>query len=98
MLLTNGSYQSRELYSPGFLSTICAILNMSHSVAPMGVAFISVRTRFAGLHRPDPNRDSVLLIAPESEVDAKSEEVKESIPPTIKTEPQSEPQVTISDL
>jgi hypothetical protein len=57
MLLTNGGYSSRELYSDGFLSTIAAILNMSHSVAPMGVAFVSVRTRFAGLHRPDPARD-----------------------------------------
>lgn len=65
MLLTNGSYSSRELYSDGFLSTIVAILNMSHSVAPMGVALVSIRTRFAGLHRPDPSRDLMLLSEPE---------------------------------
>jgi len=34
---------------------------MSHATAPMGIAMVTVRTRFAGLHRPDPSRDSILL-------------------------------------
>lgn len=53
MLLTNGAALSRELYSDGFLSTITAIVNMATSKSPMGVAMVSLRTRFAGLHRPD---------------------------------------------
>jgi len=53
MLLTNGSVSGRELYSPGFLSTITAILCMATSDSPMGTALVTVRTRFAGLHRPD---------------------------------------------
>jgi hypothetical protein len=59
MLLTNGAVASRELYSPGFLSTITAIMTMAASTSPMGTALVSVRTRFAGLHRPDvgPIRD-----------------------------------------
>ena len=56
MLLTNGSAVSRELYSPGFLTTITAMINNAIATAQFpvqGVAFVSMRTRFAGLHRPD---------------------------------------------
>jgi hypothetical protein len=52
MLLTNGGVGSRELYSPGFLSTVTCILNMAISKSPMGMAMVTMRTRFAGLHRP----------------------------------------------
>lgn len=54
MLLTNGGASARELYTAGFLTTVTAILNMSASKSPMGVALVTIRTRFAGLHRPDP--------------------------------------------
>lgn len=56
MLLTNGAAISRELYSPGFLTTITAMINnaVATSQFPLqGVSFVTMRTRFAGLHRPD---------------------------------------------
>jgi len=55
MLLTNGSYAGRELYSENFLTTITSIVNQSNTqgeVGLMGLFMVSVRTRFAGLHRP----------------------------------------------
>jgi hypothetical protein len=62
MLLTNGSVAGRELYSPGFLSTVTAIINMATSSSPMGVALVSMRTRFAGLHRPDTGPVSLPMV------------------------------------
>ena len=56
MLLTNGAATSRELYSPGFLTTITAFINNAVATAQFptqGVAMVTMRTRFAGLHRPD---------------------------------------------
>jgi len=53
MLKTNGSATARELYSDNFLSTITGIpYRGDNSRIPMGVAYITVRTRFAGLVRP----------------------------------------------
>jgi len=56
MLLTNGSYAGRELYTDGFLTTITSIINQSNTqgeIGLMGLFMVTVRTRFAGLHRPD---------------------------------------------
>jgi hypothetical protein len=53
MLKTNGSASGRELYSDNFLSTITGIpYRGDNSNVPFGVAYITVRTRFAGLVRP----------------------------------------------
>jgi len=53
MLKTNGSATARELYSDNFLTTITCIPSMGDkSGAPMGVAFVAMKTRFAGLVRP----------------------------------------------
>ena len=62
MLLTNGGATSRELYSPGFLTTITTMLNQAAASAELpviGVAMVSMRTRFAGLHRPDAANVSI---------------------------------------
>lgn len=56
MLLTNGAATSRELYNQGFLTTITTMLNQAVATAEVpviGVAMVTMRTRFAGLHRPD---------------------------------------------
>jgi len=53
MLKTNGSAVARELYSDNFLSTITGIpFRGDNSKVPFGVAYVTVRTRFAGLVRP----------------------------------------------
>jgi len=53
MLKTNGSATARELYLDTFLSTITGIPFMGDKTgAPMGVAFVAMKTRFAGLVRP----------------------------------------------
>jgi hypothetical protein len=53
MLKTNGSSVARELYSDNFLSTITGIpFRGDNSKVPFGVAYVTVRTRFAGLVRP----------------------------------------------
>lgn len=81
MLLTNGGTASRELYSPGFLSTVTCILNMAVSTSPMGMALVTMRTRFAGLHRPDSTdiyRDKRLLAAPQ-EVESEPEDCNDEL-------------------
>lgn len=88
MLQTNGGVAARELYSPGFLSTITAILCMAPSDSPMGTALVTVRTRFAGLHRPDTSalRDQILLSVkgPQDASDASDEDVDRSSSPSKK--------------
>lgn len=74
MLLTNGAATSRELYSPGFLTTITTMLNQALATAELpviGVAMVTMRTRFAGLHRPDvamPVPRSISYRAPQEAV------------------------------
>lgn len=63
MLKTNGSASARELYSDNFLSTITGIpYRGNNSAVPFGVAYVTIRTRFAGLVRPvgaQPQRSQV---------------------------------------
>jgi hypothetical protein len=84
MLKTNGSIAGRELYSDSFLSTVTSIINMAQSSSPMGIALVTLRTRFAGLHRPDSSigpRD-MLELYPAVNVDdeVKKEETLEVLP------------------
>jgi hypothetical protein len=74
MLLTNGAATSRELYSPGFLTTITTMLNQALATAELpvlGVAMVTIRTRFAGLHRPDAAAIplSIKMRVPQEEID-----------------------------
>jgi len=52
MLLTNGSAASREMYANDFLSTLTCLPFQGAGRLPMGIAYITVRTRFAGMHNP----------------------------------------------
>lgn len=53
MLKTNGSATARELYGDNFLSTITGVpFRGDNTRIPLGVAYVTVRTRFAGLVRP----------------------------------------------
>ena len=74
MLKTNGGVSARELYSDSFLSTVTAIINMAQSVAPMGIAMVTMRTRFAGLHRPESSIGPRDMLEKSSSVLKKDEE------------------------
>lgn len=52
MLLTNGSSSSRETYAGDFLSTITVLPYQAYVNMPMGIFYVTMRTRFAGLHNP----------------------------------------------
>jgi hypothetical protein len=52
MLKTFGSAAGRELYAADFLSTITTIPFQAYGRLPMGLCYVTVKTRFAGLHNP----------------------------------------------
>lgn len=62
MLLTFGDINTREKYLGPRASTITAIVSNAQSAdMPMGIAHVTMRTRFAGLVRPTPTLETVGL-------------------------------------
>lgn len=63
MLLTFGDVSIREKYLAPRASTITAIVTNAPSAdMPMGIANVTMRTRFAGLVRPAASAETVAMI------------------------------------